>query len=253
MAFEVVFKYYEKINNDYDKSKELEYKKTIGSLENDLPLEKLASVILGQMARRDILVFDVEIYEFTKKKISFKENKNGIVIKNKKFNLGLESILVSEEDEKSNCLLENKFQSERQPCNLPVQQSSVVPMTIPNNIVPMAVPITQSNIASKKPLKDSKPIKTMIFSPTDLKYLKGKPWRFTPNKKYNIYKEKMAPSGVGMIFYAIDDTNREVEVSDEFFISDTINLLNENTEVLKEDVLNWSGTKGFDMPDIRGR
>ena len=250
MAFEVVFKYYEKIDKDYDKSKSLEYKKTIGNLESDLPLEKLASVILGQMARRDILVYDVEIYEFTKKKVSFKENKSGIVIKNKKFNLGLDSILVSDEAENINCLLENKCQQ--------AQEASITPMTMPNNITPMAIPVAkppalQNNLPNKKSLKDSRPIKTMIFSPSDLKYLKGKPWRFTPNKKYNIYKEKMAPNGIGMIFYAIDDTNREVEVSDEFFISDTINLINEDVEVLKEDVLKWAGTKGFDMPDIRGR
>lgn len=246
MAFEVVFKYYEKKESDYDKSKLCEFKKTIGTLEIDFPLEKLASIILGQMARRDILVFDVEIYEFTKKRVSFKENKNGIVIKNKKFNLGLDSIVVSEESSE-NCLLEDKSLVEKA-CNISVQQSNIVPVTMP-------IPSSnfQAPISNKKPLKDLKPIKTMIFSPSDLKYLKGKPWRFTPNKKYNIYKEKMAPNGVGMIFYAIDDTNREVEVPDEFFISDTINLLNEDSEVLKEDILNWSGSKGFDMPNLRGR
>ena len=233
MAFEIIFHYYpySEENKEYDKSKSSKYDKKIGDIFDDVPIEKLASAILTQLARRDIFVFDVEIHELVKKKVTFKLNKSNIVIKNKKFSLANESVIV-QEIEADNLLPLKEELIEKKIIATPEKQ-----VIIPNN---------------KKLLKDLKPIKTMIFSPSDLKYLKGKPWRFTPNKKYSIYKERMAPSGIGMIFSAIDDTGRDVEVSDEFFISDTINLINEDAEVLKEDVLNWSGTKGFDMPEIRG-
>ena len=253
MAFEIIFHAYEynEDKKDYNRSKSISYDKKIGDIFEEVSLEKLASVILTQLARRDVFVYDVEVFELVKKKISFKQNKSGITLKNKKFNLASESIVVQE--------IEAPLLEEKKEVPSPLNEhSKIIPMANePSKIIPMALPIQQTNIApiqfAPKEPKIKKPIKTMIFSPSDLKYLKGKPWRFTPNKKYEIYKEKMAPNGVGMIFTAIDDTNREVEVSDEFFINDTINLLNEDSEVLKEDVLNWSGSKGFDMPNLRGR
>jgi len=239
MAFEIVFHYYpySEENNEYDKTNPEKFDKKVGDIFEEVPLEKLASIILTQLARRDVFVFDVEIFELVKKKVSYKQSKNNILIKNKKFSLANDTVLVQEVD--ANLLECKKEVACVQP---PLEQK-----------IHIASPVNTNNAVSSIPLKSLKILKTMIFSPSDLKYLKGKPWRFTPNKKYNIYKERMAPNGIGMIFSAIDDTGREVEVSDEFFISDTISLLNEDAEVLKEDVLNWSGSKGFDMPDIRTR
>lgn len=234
MAFEIVFHYYpySESEKEYDKSNASKYDKKIGDIFEDVSLERLASSILTQLARRDIFVFDVEIHELVKKKVSFKQSKNSISIKNKKFSLANDTIVVQEINDN---LLENKT-SEKEILTVPVKEKQTI-----------SVPANKVSLSSLKVLK------TMIFSPSDLKYLKGKPWRFTPNKKYNIYKERIAPNGIGMILSAIDDTGRDVEVSDEFFISDTINLLNEDSETLREDVLNWSGTKGFEMPEIRGR
>jgi hypothetical protein len=249
MAFEVIFKYYEKLGIcEYDKTKELELKKTFGDLQSDFPLEKLASVILGQMARRDILVYDVEIYEFTKKKIPFKENKNSISIKNKKFYLGLENIVVSDNETQ---LLESNC------CN----QAQVVEPTSKENIqvqpqiqpqVPKPAPVPPQPISM---IGNRKPIKRVVFSPSDLKYLRGKPWRFTPNKEYLVYKERFAENGVGMLYLMLDDRNREFEVQDEFFIQSHQNLIGENEEVSfksNNDLLNWNGnSNGSDMPKLR--
>lgn len=84
--YEITFHYYEEIrrgeyNRDESKSRTIK----VGTPEEDTPLETAASKIISQMARRNILVHDVEIYEFTKKKLSFKETPDGISIKNKKF------------------------------------------------------------------------------------------------------------------------------------------------------------------------
>jgi len=239
MAFEIVFKYYECLESgiDYDKSNILSYTKNLGNIFEEVSLEKLASMILTQLARRDVFVFDVEVFELVKKKISYKQSKNNILIKNKKFGFSGETIVVQEIEESN--LISCKQESE-------VNNNIVVNSQLKPPQILAAVPAVPS-----KSLKNSKPIRKMIFVPSDTSYLKGKPLRFTPNKVYSVYREKLANNGIGMILCTIDDLGREVEVTDEYFINDTINLINENAEVLKEDVLNWSGSKGVDMPDLR--
>jgi len=247
MAYEIIFKYYEKIGIcDYEKSKELQLKKTFGDLQSEFPMEKLASVILGQMARRDILVFDVEIYEFTKKKISFKENKNGIVIKNKKFNLGLDNIVVCEEE------LVPAIEQKTNSCcgsNVEIQKiQSNVPHQVPQVIIP-AVPSINNTIGNRKP------IKRVIFSPSDFKYLQGKSWRFTPNKEYVVYRERFASNGIGMLYLMLDDKDREFEVEDEFFIPAQSNLIGadeKNSFNTINNTLDWQGSMGsMDVPKLR--
>ena len=240
MAYELIFKYYEKIGAcEYDKSKELSIKKTIGSLEVEISMEKLASAVFSQMARRDILVFDVEIFEFTKKKLSFKETKNGIIIKNKKFNLGLDNIIVSDEIEvpklENNCCVETKkIQPQVQESNQVIN----IETTVQNN---------QSMIGDRKPRRK------VIFSPTDLKYLKGKPWRFTPDKEYFVYRERMSDNGIGLTYLMLDDKNREFEVSDEFFIPTTAHLIGEGEPQSNSnnDRLSWQGANNNDVPKLR--
>lgn len=85
--FEVTYFYYDKTGDDYDKSETKKMVKKVGTPYEDVPVEKLAQLIMSQLARRDIFVVDVEIYEFAKHKVSFKETKGGILIKNKKFML----------------------------------------------------------------------------------------------------------------------------------------------------------------------
>lgn len=243
MAFEIVFKYYECLEDeiDYDKSKVLTYTKNLGDIFEDVSLEMLASMVFTQLARRDIFVFDLEIFELVKKKISYKQSKNNILIKNKKFGFSGETIVVQEIEQPN--LLSCKQESEVDN-NMAQLKQVFSAVTAPVYAVP--APVVPS-----KSLKDSRPIRKMIFVPSDTSYLKGKPLRFTPNKVYSVYREKLANNGIGMILCTIDDMGREVEVTDEYFINDTINLINENAEVLKEDVLNWSGSKGIDMPDLR--
>ena len=248
MAFEIVFKYYECLEDgiDYDKSNILSYTKNLGNIFEEVSLEKLASMILTQLARRDVFVFDVEVFELVKKKISYKQSKNNILIKNKKFGFSGETIVVQEIEESN--LLSCKQESEVDN-NFVAQLKQIIKSNASAAHAPAAAPAAAP--VPSKSLKDSRPIRKMIFVPSDTSYLKGKPLRFTPNKVYSVYREKLANNGIGMILCTIDDMGREVEVTDEYFINDTINLINENTEVLKEDVLNWSGSKGIDMPDLR--
>ena len=112
MAFEIVFKYYECLEDeiDYDKSKVLTYTKNLGDIFENVSLEMLASMVFTQLARRDIFVFDLEIFELVKKKISYKQSKNNILIKNKKFGFSGETIVVQEIEQPN--LLSCKQESE---------------------------------------------------------------------------------------------------------------------------------------------
>ena len=53
----------------------------------EVPLNKVAQCVLKEYARRDILVDEVEIFEYTKKPVVFKEIKGGVSIKGQKFGL----------------------------------------------------------------------------------------------------------------------------------------------------------------------
>jgi hypothetical protein len=68
---------------DTDIKKEKTYK--IGKKEENIEASKLASVIMQQLSRRDILVCDIEVEQFVKKTIKVRETKNGIIIGNEKF------------------------------------------------------------------------------------------------------------------------------------------------------------------------
>lgn len=86
MGYEVVYTYHERLEEGgYDKENLKEMKKRIGTPYEDVPLSKLATVLLGQLARRDIWVMSVEVYEYKKTKINFRETKGGLVLKIRNF------------------------------------------------------------------------------------------------------------------------------------------------------------------------
>src|SRR3989304_10587577 len=101
--FEIEYNYYKK-NDDgtYNTNEIFHMKKKIGSPYEEIPYEKLAALIMGQLARRDIMVIDADIFEFTKKKISFKEATGGILIKGRKYSYELpEEIPAVDADEEN--------------------------------------------------------------------------------------------------------------------------------------------------------
>ncbi|MFX7870853.1 hypothetical protein ABTK02_23060, partial [Acinetobacter baumannii] len=59
-------------------------------------------LVKSQLARRDILVTEVDVYEFVKKKVKFKEVKGGFIIKDKKFMMDQShGVPVASEDDES--------------------------------------------------------------------------------------------------------------------------------------------------------
>ena len=239
MGFELVFKYHEKKDNGYDTLEQKTFKKKCGDAYEEVPLEKLALLVMGQLARRDVWIVDVEIHEFVKKPISFRETKGGIVIKNKKFSLDtkLEESVVVEE-----CVTDNN--------NLEI--------TAQNQI--SSSKIVHPHELLKRDLTKKKPIANMVFAPEPQQERECSRYKLTVDKKYPIYERKANPTG-GELFVILDDAQREITISDKFFIPATINLIGDdefaNKEAsyfgasIKEPKLNWSGVVSDNVPHLR--
>ena len=251
MGFECCYYYHEKVDGDYNKEETKTFKKKVGDPFDDVPLEKLAASIMAQMARRDIWIVNVVIFELSKKQISFKESKGGIIIKNKKFSFDGtdESTFVSVEEISPQLQITNYVASELQSVSarMPAQQLSAAAIH-PHNVV-------------VKPT-NRKAIDVMVFlpEPLHLHEAKRRNLKFTENKKYQIFDKKPAPNG-GEIFTTQDDTGREVTVSDIYFVPGNINLIadrelnfSETPEQKDGGNLYWGNAKNEpSMPELRRR
>jgi hypothetical protein len=185
----------------------------VGKVHQEIPLSKLATVIMSQLARRDIWIIDVDIFEYTKKKISFKEpmDGKGLILKGKRFNItGQEvDVEVEEFDEET----DEEFEE-------PQAKKSISRNKFPPN-----------NLANRASNKAN--IKSyMVFDPEiqNLHEARQKNLKFTVENKYPIYLIEDHPLGLtyGQIFTTVDDTGKTVTVSDKFFVPASVTLYGDN-------------------------
>lgn len=248
MGFEVTYKYHERLEGDYNKEETKSFKKKVGDPFEDVPLEKLAGAIMAQLARRDVWIVDVEVFELSKKSVSFKESKGGIILKNKKFNFD------GGGEDASTVIVQDMVQA-----------------APPQQYIPPANNGQHVNIQGQAAINPSKgvhpheqgqprrPIDWMVFYPElhHMTEIKQKNLRFTPDKKYPVFEKR---EGVGgEIFVMIDDTGREQLVSDKYFVPGNVQLLadkelgfSQNQQQRDGGKLYWGGANPDpDMPDIR--
>ena len=237
MGYEVTYKYHEKDDSgNYNKEVVKEMKKKIGDAYEEIPLEKLASAIMSQLARRDIWILpEVEIYEYRKVKISFRETKGGIVIKNKKFELDSESKIVVHE-----------FTEGQPTTNTPINYNGAMVPAQPGNKTNLAAPT-------------GRPIKWVALDPDDrnLSRVKGSGLAFLPNKRYPVFQEAPDPKSFGrMIYTMLDENKREVTIFDDYFLNADQRLaqgFNSTVDRDAEPKLSFGEYEKDSMPDIRGR
>lgn len=207
MGFEVTYKYHEKTDEGYDMDNVHELKRKVGKAYDETSYERLAAAIMGQFARRDIMVTDVAIMEFVKKEISFRETKNGICIKNKKYLFdGSTEIEFSEEPD------------------VPVQYvpQPVAPQAAvqPHNAPPQAVQVQAGAVPD--PFLGKKPMRHETFEPDDVlaSDARKRGLKFTRGNKYPIYEEKQDRRGIlyGMLYVTKDDAGQKQILSDRLFI-----------------------------------
>lgn len=249
MGFECVYSFHEKIEGDYNKEETKTFKKKVGDPFEDVSLEKLAGAIMAQLARRDVWIVDVEVFELSKKPISFKESKGGIVLKNKKFNFD------GGGEDASTVIVQDMVQA------APVV-SAPAPAWQQNHVnIQGAAANPSSGVNQNQPNQSVPkiPIDWMVFSPElpQMTEIKTKNLRFTPDKKYAIFEKRPSPGGE--IFVVSDDTGREQLISDKYFVPARINLIMDRELGFSESPAQRDGGKLYwgsasnepDMPMIR--
>ncbi|RTK93327.1 MAG: hypothetical protein EKK64_10480 [Neisseriaceae bacterium] len=237
MGFEVVYIYHEKIDGGYDKEETKTFKKKVGDPFEEVPMEKLAASIMSQLARRDIWIIDAEVFELTKKQISFKETKGGLILKNKKYSFEGSvdsSFIVAQE-------VEEKTQ----------KQQEVVPT---HQLIKKQ---EESQQISEQSLP-KKPVGWITFLPELTQLQSASRYKLTREKNYAVYKRRFKPSGIGEEYTIEDDIGRIITVSDDYFVPANINLVadkelnfTKKQEVPSDNLLFWSSEEDLDVPDIR--
>jgi len=254
VGFECVYHYHERIDGEYNKEETKTFKKKVGDPLDDVQLEKLAGAIMAQLARRDIWIINVDVYEISKKQVSFKEAKGGIVLKNKKFLFdgGAETCIVAvEENQSSIASCSNQYtvsEYHSKPAADSEQTLSAASTAIqPHNMVRPQV---------------RRAIDIMVYSPEPQQLFEAqkKGLKFTVDKKYEIYEKRPNPKGLGEIFVIQDDIGREQTIPDTYFVPANINLFgdrelgfSENPKERDGGNLYWGGAGSDTMPNLRGR
>ena len=226
MGYEIICYYKKRKKSDEEALDEtLSFKKRIGDPYEETPIEKLAAAIMMQLARRDIWVDDVEIYEISKKKISFKETKSGIVIKNKKF--------IFNDDFEINMKEENEDPISSPPRDDLESELSSSPQNFH--------PLPQQNIVKRT-------IRRLMYAPEPQQHIEllQKGIKLTPDRVYDIIGIKKSPNGINDIYTINDDKNREQVVLDIFFVPHT-----ELSQQKGSDGLSWGGVINDNIPSIR--
>jgi hypothetical protein len=230
MGYEVKYHYHDKTESGYDTDDAKTFAKRVGKSFEDTSLGAVASAIIRQLARRDIWVVNVEIVEFVKKEISFRESKGGIVIKNRKFNFDSVSEAIVEDDE----VIEDEEV---------IEDDEVVAA----EVVPVKKTIAKENLG--------KPLREEVFNPEIpglVQECKRRGYIFTVGKSYNIYEEVSDNRGLmyGMNYTVLDDNGTKRNLNDKHFMSK--NTLSGFENSAPDSRLSYGGNIDSDMPNLRG-
>jgi hypothetical protein len=202
MGYEICYFYHDRLpDGKWNTEERHEMKKKVGGPTDEVELEKLAAIILTQLAKRDKLVVDVEVYEYARKKITFKESTDGsgIVLKNKKFSAGTIAGQLTVEDTE-----------EPQPARYPHENGNK------HLQLHRSEDVQRANSGSIKAW--------MVFDPEVhlLHDARQKGFKLTVSKKYPVYEMEDMPPGVGgSILTIVDDNNRKLRVPDKYFVANT--------------------------------
>jgi hypothetical protein len=237
MGYEIIYRYKEATDVPGVYSEEVKEKSSkIGKVTDEVDLEDLASKVMTQLARRNVLIVEVEIWEYARKRVSYRETANGIVIKNKKFSFDSRGVVETGE-----------FEDE-------VQDEEFKPLPEPSReLADRSCPLVQRDRPAHR-----RALRHEIFEPEPLALHKAKQrgLAFTVGKKYPIYSERSI--GTSVAYKTTDDKGKEVEVSSEYFVAIGAGLMQQDegptyvgAENQKEEINLWGNHEQSEMPDIR--
>ncbi len=200
MGFSITFICHPKKDKAYDMENTKTFTKKVGKEEEDTPLEEVALLIKDQLARRDVLVIEYEVYEFTKKRVKCRETKGGVILKDRKFLFDEVRGTVSGQDA-----------GPEQP-----------PGGFVNLAVPQRTPQSLRQATTNDIPMPMHPLRMEMFDADPMQLARmPKSLKFTNGKKYPVYKEYsegVPPMNVTK-YVTKDDRGMEVSVSAEYFVA----------------------------------
>lgn len=193
------------------------FTKYVGRRNSEVTLEQVAAVILGQMASRDKYIKDVQVFEFAKREVTFKETRNGVVIKGRKFAFDqLHGELICTEEPKVD-------QEVSQYTDLSQFKPSISSHPGVNPAMPQFNPVLAQSVAQKIQQKMQRdpnvPMRHEVFRPNreDFPHLQRQGFHLTMNRPYPIYNE-VIKNEMEPIYYTVqDDVGQRVSLSSLYF------------------------------------
>jgi hypothetical protein len=225
MGYEIVYSFHRRLpdGQGYNKEETETINRRIGEPFDEVPLDKVAAAIMQQMARRDVWVVGVEIHEYKKNKVTFRETDGGIVIKNRKFQLDQGANLISQE------LKSVEINDPRMAENghAPKVMDLIDPGPMP--VIRASVPQADPNMMPAEQPNPKRRVRRWVVFQPELPMLaeaRQKGLKCTENKKYPVFDEKEHPMGLqlGMVYTILDDLQREIQCSDKYFVPATVHL-----------------------------
>lgn len=220
MGFEIIF-YYKSKGSENIESKTMK----IGTPEEEVSLEAVAGKIFAQLARRNILVTDVEIYEFTKKRLNYKETSDGILIKNRKFKFDDGGHIVAAEEpvEQDRESLEKLLEAiANNPDLAGILQRKVKEKETSTSTsdLPHLARLPHESIKKDKILRKE------IFNPPQWLLTEAikRGIKFTIGKQYPILSEKVVNTAVGIDYTTINNDGEKQILSSLHFIPVPVQL-----------------------------
>ena len=231
MGYEIRVKYHPKKSEGigYDAEKVEEQVKKVGKPFDDTGLEKLAGAVMAQLARRDVMVVDLEIDELVRKPVSFKEASDGrgIILKNKKFSLDKTASLVADDLIETEIGVPVEIDPESipagmQPHELIAMQRQSQPDALDAlyNKPDARLPVRKANAASRPKVNPNRVVYHAYFEPgIYVGQAKERRLKFTEGNKYPVHAVRENPNGgaLGNMLSITDDTGRIIELEEVFF------------------------------------
>jgi hypothetical protein len=239
MGYEILYKYKEATDTPGVYSEEVKERSAkIGRVTEDVSLEAVAAKVMTQLARRNIFIVDVEIYEYAKKRVTYRETPTGIVIKNKKFSFDAGSVVETGE-----------FEEEQS------ADEGFKPLPSPSKeMADRSCPLSRPSEPRKRPIKHE------VFDPEPLSLHKAqqKGLKLTVGNKYPVFSEESIGSSV--VYTTTDDKGREIKVGAEYFVAMGSGLVQQDdgptyvgAENQKTEINLWGNYEHGDVPEIRRR
>jgi hypothetical protein len=274
MGYEVLYKFYNKKEDEpgYEMDSPEELKASVGDPFEEVTLEELAGAIMAQFARRDIMVFDAQIIELSRKEISFKETTGGIILKNKKYSFDQGTKLHVQDVVQalpSGVMPHEALHPRPQPSIIP-------PITPQNSVIPydeeLALQEAKQAQADAAALLANKPPAPRIAGKTPLRYevydsdkilaleAAKRGYKFTQGQRYPVYEERVSPSH-GMYDYStVDDAGQPRTVASNHFQPETKGQLIGDFQQDKEygglnthdDIPSGVPAEMLQVPNLRG-